>query len=86
MAAAADGGLVAAVEALFAASESNVVTAVRLAKSAPASAWNLSARRNRVTSKPRVLAITGQRAQGLLASNVARAHSVDGALRYQCRC
>ncbi|GAQ91420.1 Exocyst protein Sec3 [Klebsormidium nitens] len=61
MAGAADGGLVAAVEALFAASESSVVTAVRLAKSAPASAWNLSVRRNRVTSKPRVLAVTAKR-------------------------
>lgn len=60
MAAPVDGSLLAAVEELFAASESSVVTAVRLSKSQPASAWNLSVRRNRVTSKPRILAVTGQ--------------------------
>jgi hypothetical protein len=53
-----DGELMKLVESYFQASDNAVLLAFRVAKS-QASSWTVSGRRTRLTTKPRILSLTG---------------------------
>ncbi len=56
-----DGDLQGSVEAFFANTDSTVLMAFRVAKSQ--ASWSVAGRRTRLTTKPRILVVTGTYAQ-----------------------
>ncbi len=56
-----DGDLLGSVEAFFANTDSTVLMAFRVAKSQ--ASWSVAGRRTRLTTKPRILVVTGMYAQ-----------------------
>jgi hypothetical protein len=56
-----DGDLQGSVEAFFANTDSTVLMAFRVAKSQ--ASWSVAGRRTRLTTKPRILVVTGMYAQ-----------------------